>query len=158
MPDSMTVAIEHVCEAGAFERLLDLLIEYERSLSPELRHGGEPDLDSVLRRYREPNAAFLARLEDESVGCIALIHLDPSTAIVQRLYVKPATRRVGAGRRLVMTLLEFARERAYDRVVLDTDRTQLPEAYQLYRSLGFNDCEPYAKVDYQCATFMELKL
>jgi len=44
------------------------------------------------------------------------------------------------------------------RLVLDTARERLRAAYELYRSLGFRECEPYGAVDYRCPTFMELRL
>ena len=61
----MTIA--PVRDAASFAQLHDLLVEYERSLPADLRHGSEPDSQSVRRTYAEPNVAFLARIDGETV-------------------------------------------------------------------------------------------
>jgi ribosomal protein S18 acetylase RimI-like enzyme len=149
--------VVHVREAAAFETLLALLVEYERSLPERLRHGSEPDLESIQRTYADPNAAFIASVDGAAAGCIVLTRLDERTAVVQRLYVRPEYRRHGAARLLVSYAIDFARARNNRSVVLDTDRDALPEAFRLYASLGFTTCEPHYAVDYDNATFMELR-
>ena len=54
--------------------------------------------------------------------------------------------------------LAFLEQHDYRRVVLDTEKQRLQTAYNLYRSFGFEECAPYAEVDYRCPTFMELRL
>ena len=154
----MPVTISRVRGKDAFVALQELLVEYERSLPPDLRHGTEPDLQSVRRSYVEPNVAFLALIECEYAGCVALVRRDGATGAVQRLYARPAYRGRGAGRALVQAVIETAREHGYDRLVLDTHAQRLRAAYHLYRSLGFTDCEPFGSVDYACPTYMELRL
>src|ERR1700737_4837180 len=154
----MGTAILRTQTAAQFESLHELLIEYERSLPSDLRHGPEPDLQSLPQAYDGSNAAFLALIDGTAVGCIAVTGLDTSTAVMKRLYVKPAYRQFGLARALVAALIAFAREHRYVRVVLDTDRERLNAAYRLYASLGFSDCEPYADVDYANPTYMELRL
>jgi GNAT superfamily N-acetyltransferase len=151
-------AVVRVREAPAFEQLLELLIEYERSLPKELRHGPEPDIRSAQASYSEPNAAFIARHDGIASGCIAVRRFDEHMAIVQRLYVQPEYRRTGSARALVAATIDFCREGDYQRVVLDTERDQLPAAYRLYASIGFATCEPCYPVAYDNATFMELRL
>jgi GNAT superfamily N-acetyltransferase len=150
--------VARVGTLDALELLLGLLLAYERSLDADLRHGREPDLDEVERAYRDPNAAFLALLDGEPVGCVGLTHWDSSTAVMKRLFVDPTRRRIGAAKALVTGALDFCRERKYGRVVLDTERESLPAAYELYRSLGFTLCEPYGPVDYENPTYMEIVL
>lgn len=137
-----------------------LLVEYEDALPPDLRI---PDLESELRmlaeRYAPPGAALLlARDGSRDVGCVAVKPLDDATAEIKRLYVVPSARGSGAGRRLMETAIAFARERGHTRVVLDTERGRLREAYRLYLSLGFVQCEAYAPAEYANPTFMELRL
>jgi putative acetyltransferase len=141
-----------------FAQLRALLGEYEESLSPDLRHGSVPDIASLRATYAKPNAAFLARINDDVAGCIGLVARDEESAIVQRLYAKPSLRGQGVGRGLVATAIDFARRCGYRRVVLDTHAERLPAAYALYLSLGFSDCEAYGSVDYACPTYMELQL
>jgi len=148
----------HVREASAFERLLELLVEYERSLPEELRHGPEPDIQYLRRTYGEPNAAFIACVDDVASGCIAVRRHDECTAVLQRLYVRSGYRGRGLARTLVAAAIDFCRKGECRRVVLDTAREQLPAAYGLYVSLGFTMCEPYYPVAYDSAIFMELRL
>ncbi|HET9097893.1 MAG TPA: hypothetical protein VFN37_14620 [Candidatus Baltobacteraceae bacterium] len=79
----------------AFRILHALLVEYERDLPPDLRHGEEPAPEDATRTYAGDNAAFLARFEDGYGGRVAVTMLDAATAISQRLYVQPSRR--GAG-------------------------------------------------------------
>ncbi len=154
----MGTVIVRAQTTAQFERLHELLLEYERSLPPDLRHGAVSDPAVLPKAYGESNAAFLALLDGAAAGCIALTALEAPTAVMKRLYVKPAYRHFGIARALVAALIAFARERGYRRVVLDTDRERLNAAYRLYESLGFSDCEPYAAVDYANPTYMELRL
>jgi GNAT superfamily N-acetyltransferase len=148
----------HVREASAFAQLLELLVEYERSLPEQLRHGPEQEIQSVYVGYGEPNAAFIASVDGSVSGCVAVRRLDGFTAIVQRLYVRPEYRGHGLARTLVAAAIDFCSERDYQRAVLDTQRDYLPAAYGLYASIGFTACEPYYRVAYDKATFMELRL
>jgi putative acetyltransferase len=150
----------HVAESAAdFAALLALLTEYEESLPIELRHAEfENDRTRLEGVYGPPNAAFLATVDGTSCGCVALIREDASTGVIKRLYVQPRFRTHGVGRALLGALLENARENGYERVVLDTHREQLAAAYRLYRAFGFVEREPFGDVDYECATFMELRL
>ena len=152
-----SLTIVQVREASEFAQLLELLDEYERSLSPDLQHG-DVDPEVIRGKYAPPNAAFLALMGESAVGCVGVRRHDETTAIVQRLYVKPTNREHGMGRALVGIVCDFCRERGYERIVLDTDRDELPAAYKLYASMGFTECEPYGDVGYGCPTFMELRL
>lgn len=127
----------------------ELVAEYEASLSPALRHA----------RLEPFVATFMASLDGQACGCLALDERDATTGIVKRLYVKPSFRGHGVARALMDDLLAAARERGYARVILDTNREQLAAAYQLYRSMGFTEYEDdQSDVDYACPTFMELTL
>lgn len=154
----MAALIERVEGQEAFRIFHALLVEYERDLPPDLRHGEEPALEGAMRTYAGDNAAFLARFEDGCGGCVAVTMLDAATAILQRLYVQPSRRGAGAARALAQAAIDFARERGCERIVLDTEAERLSAAAALYRSMGFRECGPYGPVDYRCPTFMELVL
>jgi GNAT superfamily N-acetyltransferase len=154
----MSVVVERAEDASGFRALRELLSEYERELPADLRHGSVPRLEEVERAYAAGNAAFLARSDRTYSGCVAVTMLDPQTAILQRLYVRPAYRGRGAARALAMAAIGFARDSGCNRIVLDTEAERLSAAYALYRSIGFRECDPYGAVDYRCPTFMELRL
>jgi len=85
---------------------------------------------------------LVARLHGEPVGCGALkLHRD-RIAEIKRLWVSPATRGLGVGRRLLRELEQHAADRGAKRTRLDTNRT-LTEAIALYRKDGYREVSPF---------------
>ena len=156
--EAVRVEVYRVGDDVGHRRLHALLLEYEAGLPPDLRHGIVGDLQAVRAQYADPNAAFVAADATAAAGCICVTRLDPTTAVVMRLYVRDSHRGRGLARRLVATALSFSRAAGYERAVLDTDKERLGAAYALYRSLGFAECAPYGPVDYASPTYMELDL
>ena len=70
------------------------------------------------------------------VGCGMLKSLDIETGELKRLYVNPAARGTGAGRRLVEMRVDAARRMRLKRLVVDT-LTPNVEMRSLYPKLGF---------------------
>lgn len=130
------------------QHFADLVAEYETTLPPDLRHN---------ETGFAPRAAIIAFIDGAPCGCVALCDLN-DVAIVKRMYVRTAFRNRGVARALLETLLASARDLGFGRVALDTHREQMPAAYALYRSLGFEESVPYETVDYACPTYMELRL
>ncbi len=157
----MVVAVRRARTDSDFRQLHQLFAGYEDDLPAPLRHGRVPNMHALRRTFLPPNAALIATHDDVAIGCAAVKAQDdphPTTAVLLRLFVLPQRRRFGAARLLVTSAIEFARDAGYERLVLDTEKTQLEPAYRLYRSLGFEECEPYAGVSYATPTFMQLAL
>lgn len=92
-----------------------------------------------LDAFRPPQGCFLvARLSGEPVGCGALRTLAPRTGEIKRLWVSPAARGLGLGRRLLEALEQAGREREMRRMRLDTHRS-LTEAQRLYLTSGYRE-------------------
>ena len=128
--------IERVTGAPA-GTLDDLLVDSEREGSRFVRRLFDEWATGTNRFDRPGEALFAARLGDRLIGVCGL-NVDPYAAAanvgrVRRLYVLSAYRRIGAGRQLVLAVLEAARGR-FDVLHL---RTTNPVAAQLYESLGF---------------------
>ena len=67
---------------------------------------------------------------------------DDGVAEIKRMYVAPAARRQGLGRRLLEALEEKARELGYARIRLDTGNRQ-PHAQAMYERAGYHPIENY---------------
>jgi putative acetyltransferase len=123
----------------------------------------EREVSALPGQYAPPRGRlFLAmheRLENiaEAAGCAALRELEPVVCEMKRLYVRPAVRGEGAGRKLVEALIAEARSVGYRRMVLDT-LPSMQEAHKLYRALGFREIPPYPKKPIPGALFFEYSL
>ena len=91
---------------------------------------------------------LVATLHDEPVGCGALKYHGAGPAEVKRMWVSPAVRGLGLGRRLLGELEVSAAAHRIRVLRLETNRA-LTEAIELYRSAGYREVgafntEPYA--------------
>jgi DNA-binding MarR family transcriptional regulator len=126
------------------------LMRYFDELNTRFETGFEavPALAAALHDLAAPAGMFLvARLRGEPIGCGGLI-LDPDAPLIKRMWVAPAARGLGLGRRLLRELERLARETGARTIRLDTNRV-LHEAIRLYRSAGYREVprfsdEPYA--------------
>ena len=115
------------------------------------------DLDDSAKFYPPAGRFYLVQHADEYVGVGCLKRLSPTIAEIQRMYVRPTARGLGAGRLLVEQLLADARAMQFGIVRLESLRA-LTAAHTLYRSVGFREIEPYADssmTDYQARDVME---
>jgi len=81
-------------------------------------------------------AAWIAELDDERVGCVFCVKENDTTAKLRVLLVHPNARGRGAGSKLVDTCIEFARTVGYQRMVLWTV-DGLTSARKIYEVHGF---------------------
>jgi DNA-binding MarR family transcriptional regulator/GNAT superfamily N-acetyltransferase len=126
------------------------LREYFAELDRRFDTGFDPDatLPADPAEMRPPAGTFLVgMLRGEPVCCGALKFHGRAPADVKRMWVSPAVRGLGVGRRLLAELERRAAEHGCGVVRLETNRA-LVEAIAMYRSSGyrevaaFND-EPY---------------
>lgn len=75
-------------------------------------------------------------------GCGGFKRFDAQTCEIKRMYVVPAVRSRGLGRRLLEALETLGRERGYTRVRLDTGDRQ-PAAKRLYERAGYRAISDY---------------
>lgn len=94
------------------------------------------------------------------IGCGALKELCPEHGEVKSMRTPSAMRRRGAGRAMLSHILAEARRRRYKRLSLETGAADASRpAWQLYESVGFRRCGPFA--DYRPdphSVFMTLEL
>ena len=136
-----------------------LFLEYARWLDIDLCFQGfQQELAELPGAYAPPDGRLLLAVsEGRAVGCVALRKLAEGICEMKRLYVQPAHRGQGLGRRLAEAVIQQARDAGYRKVRLDSLRS-LEEATGLYRSLGFAEIPPYTFNPIPDAVFMELLL
>lgn len=99
-------------------------------------------------QLRPPAGLFVvATLRGDPVGCGALKFHGRAPCELKRMWVAPAARGLGLGRRLVVELERLAFERGVRVVRLETNRN-LTEAIALYRSAGYVEVEPFNQERY----------
>jgi putative acetyltransferase len=137
----------------------DLFIEYSNTIEVDLCFQNfKQELADLPGQYAAPDGLlFLARCDQKVAGCVALRKLEAGTCEMKRLYVRPAFRRHGLGRRLATTAIEVARDLGCTRMRLDT-LFSMKEAIAMYESLGFRRIPPYYDNPNERALFMELQL
>jgi putative acetyltransferase len=97
---------------------------------PASVHRAEPASVAAL------GTLLVARERGRALGCIALFPLEVGAGEIKRLYVSPAARRLGVGRRLLAALEERAAAQGLRLLRLETG-TRQPEAIRLYESSGY---------------------
>lgn len=116
------------------DEVKDLFVEYVKSLgvSATLRefHGLED-------KYKgEGEALYIAFVDNQPAGCVALRRVDKNTAAMKRLYVRPAFRHSSLGTNMAKMIVEDAREFGYKTLLLDS-LPSMENAKELYTTLGF---------------------
>jgi GNAT superfamily N-acetyltransferase len=124
-----------------FVREADGPLVYDREeagidLDEEIAAGPPADL-------APPNGVLLlARVDGEPAGLGGVRHLDTEVAEVKSMYVTPAFRGSGLGRRILARLDEIALEHDCRAVCLDTSDYLTP-AVGLYRAAGYREVPAY---------------
>jgi putative acetyltransferase len=138
----------------------ELFLEHAKSLGfSSCFQSFDQELAGLPGDYSPPDGRLLiAEYEGEIAGCVALHKLEPGICEMKRLYLRPAFRRKGLGRRLAETILNEAHSAGYQRLRLDTVERMMRDAVGLYRALGFREIAPYRANPMEGTLYMELVL
>src|SRR5437870_5491249 len=100
----------------------ELFGEYGQSLSFHICFEGfQRELAGLPGEYSPPaGRLYLAKIENQPAGCVALRKLAEDVGELKRLYVRPAFRGHGLGRALAVRIIEEGRSIGYQRLRLDT--------------------------------------
>jgi putative acetyltransferase len=138
-----TITITH---AGLMDETSQALIaELNAELTGMYPEPGANHFGLAPGEVAEGRGAFVVAYRDGTpVGCGALRRLDAETGELKRMYVAPAARGTGLGRRLVAALEAEARALGLRRLVLETG-TRQEAAIALYRATGFETIPLYGE-------------
>jgi DNA-binding MarR family transcriptional regulator/GNAT superfamily N-acetyltransferase len=127
------------------------LAEYVAELNRRSERGFDPSVGATALPHEvRPPAGhfFVAYLHGEAIGCGAVKHHAGAPSEIKRMWIAPAARGLGLGRRLLEHLEACAQSSGARAARIETSAV-LTEALALYRSTGwvevpaFND-EPFA--------------
>lgn len=153
---------------AALEEFITLSQEYVTWMMEEIRQHypklnlnefiSERTYDDVRKKFPgehvPPDGCLLIALNDGQVcGCAALGRLTSAVCEMRTVYVRPAYRGLGVGKKLVEATLMQARNFGYSSICLDTLRF-MESAQGLYRSLGFYDIEPYRELSVELQRYV----
>lgn len=108
----------------------------------------------------QPNVRFFAAtLEDACLGCGAIMIRGTDYAEIKRVFVSPAARGMGLGKRILETLEGAAHKEGLSLLRLETGISQ-PEALHLFAAFGFARCGAFGDYprDDPYSVFMEKRL
>ena len=136
-----------------------LFREYAEAIGTDLEYQGfAAELAALPAPYILPNGALLvAHAGLEVAGCAGLRPIDGHTGEMKRLYVRPAYRSWGLGKRLVEAVILAARQAGYSELRLDT-LPSMALAQALYHRIGFVEIPPYNNTHLPGTRFYSLKL
>ena len=157
MPDHITLVSVESQEQTAIAR--ELFLEYATAIGVDLEYQGfTAELAALPSPYVPPQGALLiAKINDETAGCVALRRIDEHIGEMKRLYVRPAFRSWGLGKYLIGAAIQAARRAGYTALRLDT-LPSMAAAQGLYRSLGFSEIPAYNSTHLPGTRFYELRL
>lgn len=153
------IAIGPAAGAAEMETVRVLFLEYQAWLDVDLCFQDfEAELASLPGKYVPPKGGlWLARVDEKIAGVIGLRLHAEGVCEMKRLWVRPAFRSHGLGRRLADICVVTARAAGYRRMCLDT-LGFMDEARSLYQTLGFHEIPAYYDNPLDDVRYLELEL
>ncbi len=148
--------IRRAVSAEEVETVRALFREYEKNIGISLCFQNfTEEVATLPGAYAPPDGRLLlAFVGTDVAGCVALRKIGEGVAEMKRLYVRPAYRGTGLGRKLAEVVLDEAMAIGYRALRLDTLAT-MKEAQALYLSMGFTDIPDYNEHPVEGTRFME---
>ena len=137
----------------------------------EILVAGDPDFRQYLNvqnfdeevrdleyKYGQPEGRlYLAYVDGEAAGCMALKKFDETSCEIKRLYVRSRFRGHRIGEQMVEQLIADAREIGYTHILLDT-LPFLRTAIQMYLRMGFSEIPSYNGSPMENLIYMKYEL
>ena len=148
------------------EEILQLFNEYTDSIMAEgeevvaclKSQHYDDEINGIEEKYGLPEGRlYIASVDNNSVGCVALRKVDEEYCEMKRLYVRPGNRGKHIGKKLMEQIISDAKEIGYKHIRLDTFPF-MDNAIKMYKSCGFNEIERYNDNPAPTAVFMQLDI
>jgi ribosomal protein S18 acetylase RimI-like enzyme len=141
------------------QAIMELFVQCAQSLGFCLDFQNfDAELGDIEKKYRPPDGRlYLAMVDGEPVGCVALRKLTAVDSEMKRLYVRPNYRGMGVGMALCQRLIADAKEIGYANMLLDSVK-DMESAIELYEKLGFKRIPAYYDNPHLGAIYMSLNL
>lgn len=142
-----------------FKEVRKLFLEYKTWLGFDLSFQSfKHEVSTLPGKYSPPTGAiFMAMLNKNIAGCIALRPLEHSICEMKRFFVRPQFRGKGIGRHLAEISIKKAKDIGYTKMCLDTHNS-FKAAIAIYQSLGFKETAAYYDNPMPDISYWELDL
>jgi len=142
-----------------FVEYTELLISLESDFGSYLKlQNYDSEISNLNKKYGLPTGRlYIAYLEGQVAGCIALKKISKTECEMKRLYVRPEFSGNKIGEVLVEAIVNDAKEIGYHFMLLDTF-PMLEKAIRLYERMGFYRIPPYNNSPVDNTVFMKLDL
>lgn len=147
------MSIQELTDFSSTHQLTELIGEYMKSLPFDIAYqspGKELEDLSSLYSHDKGGAIIVAEENGKLAGCVAvkgIEHMNPKPGVrvceMKRLYVRPEFRGRNLGQQLANAIVKKAIELGYHKMYLDTHRVAQAVAIEMYRKMGFVECEDY---------------
>jgi putative acetyltransferase len=102
------------------------------------------DVDDFQKSYLENGGTFLVTIEGgRIIGTGALRRLEEGVGEIKRLWLLAEHQGQGLGYRMMLRLLDLARQQGYTKVRLQTSPAYQARAFAFYQRLGFYEIPRY---------------
>jgi GNAT superfamily N-acetyltransferase len=171
--NNSTVQVRNVLLPNDLEEIRKLWFDYLTWGNNEMQslygvHPHDPQIAveqdiQLIDKFLPPHGRLvLATYEDKVCGLGSLKSINSEIGEIKRMYVDPSFRKIGAGKAILQSLINAAKQTGYKKVRLDSPKFMEP-AHALYRSFGFTDIPVYPEVEIpeefrQYLLFMEIDL
>lgn len=136
-----------------------MLIDNDKTFGEYLKlQSYDRELNNLKEKYGLPfGRLYLAYIDNEVAGCIALKRIDKNNCEMKRLYVKEKYRGKKIASKLVDKIIEDAKFIGYKYMLLDA-LPFLKSAINLYKQKGFYEISAYNDSPMNTSIFMKLDL
>ncbi|MEI7474139.1 MAG: GNAT family N-acetyltransferase [bacterium] len=120
-------------------KVIDLILRIQNiEFNLGLTIDDQPELKNIKEYYLKNNGNFWVALNEinEIIGTISIELLENKTTILRKMFVKKEYRSQGIAKMLLDTLILFAENNQFDKILLDTPGVAI-SAHKFYEKNGF---------------------